>query len=296
VKTRNEGPFLGAWVDHHSKIVGRGNLIISDNMSDDEETLRLLQELRGTCTVFQFSGPHNEIHDRGHYPELYKAIRDSADVHMFTDTDERIVWIEDDRWMADERVVDRLLDAGPFFLLPGVLLENFAGRDDTFHYAGGIAQNRSLMLWGKPAISSHARVPKNHRLHNCQFPPDLLPLSGPVHLFSLHLCRLHPQQRLASNRNKLASRGLIDPHASFEEIARTPEAVTASDRLAGRYVREISTILAMLRGDSGARWGPSNETESLALRPDGSLFFGNAYIASEFRKFNARGLEYLLEA
>lgn len=282
LKTRNEPAMLREWIEHHSRIVGRENLVIADNMSDDPDALRALEAASRESIVFRFAGFHNAIHDRDVFPELYEAVSASCQFFMFMDTDERLVWVEDSKWLAGPELVDKIDSRAPFSILPGILIDNFALRRDAFVFSGRACDGEAMLRWGKPVLSSHVAVPGVDRIHNSQFPSALLPRTGPINIVSLHLTRLAPEQRLRANRRKLAARRIIDADTPFGEIyERLPENY-ASDPVASRCVEEILDILALQDKDGTRFWGPTDLRQAVFFHRDGSISYGSELTRDAF--------------
>jgi len=286
LKTRNDPIFLAEWHQHHARIVGAENLIIADNMSDDPEVLAQLHELSRQSTVFQFTGFHNRLHERELFSPLYRVIEDSSDWHLVLDTDERLVWIEEENWIADSRLVDRLRCLPPSAnTVPGVLIQNLPGSRTHFRLPADPSQSAAPLQWGKPAIATGCSWPKGGPIHNIQFPPEIFAARQPPRLFQLHLCNLDPEQRLRANREKLAARGICAPDSSYAEIAQIDvELETRS--VVRRSVLQTRRLLA-------------DELEAypdqIIVRSDGHLDFSSPAVRSAFHALMTGGADYLAE-
>lgn len=286
LKTKDEPEFLGGWIEYHSKIVGVENLIVADNESADPvviETLKSLQRRGGV--VFRFSGFHNFIHDHGRYPELFEAVRKSANFYFFMDSDERLVWIEEDRWFADERILERLVSKSACNFIPGVILDNFAETKDTFYFSGSDNDNSAALQWGKPIISSGLDIGPGDYIHNCQFPEKFLVNSHGNNVFTLHLSKLFPAQRLESNRKKLVARGVIPQGADIYTVADLAENKTSDDPVAIRCLSEIVAIMRYISSKTEFPWGPKDKNSSIYFRPNGTIEFLTVSQKDKFLEF-----------
>ena len=222
LKTRNDPIFLADWHRHHAAIVGADNLIIADNMSDDAEVHTILQELSCHSTVFRFSGFHNDLHRRDLNSKLYEAIEETCDWSILIDTDERLIWVDSNNWIADDRIV-AILQGTPAMAaaVPGLLIENEPGAKDRFIFPSKADLLKSVLHWGKPVIASRHGLPRTGpQCHNIQFPPEFFSASLPPQLVQLHLCNLFSEQRLRANREKLAARGVCERNTPYAAIAR----------------------------------------------------------------------------
>ncbi|WP_020180014.1 hypothetical protein [Methylopila sp. M107] len=296
LKTKNETTLLEKWVEHHARIVGHENLIIADNISDNSETLDLLRRLQTETTVFRFAGEngvHASIHDRRIFRKLYSALSDSCEFYIFLDTDERLVWIEDDRWTADESVVQKIQESLPFGILPTAWPANFALSEDTFYYAATRTHDKNIIYYGKPIVSTSTKsYNKGNFIHNLSFPTDMKPKFGSVNAFTLHLKHLDPEQRLRSNRNTLISHKRVHPDSSLEDIAAQNDAEVASGRRPFGHAQEIADILGMLSGVKNKTWGPSDKSHSFTLEPDGAIRYSSKQVRDRFRDFVRDGARH----
>jgi len=292
LKIRNEADHLDQWVRHHARIVGEENLVIADNDSDDEATLRRLARASGRAAVFRFGGNHTRFHERRAFPELYAALCASCDHFTVLDADERLVWIEDGRWFADAGLPGRIAALAPFDLLPGSLLWNEIARADAFRYDGSDQTHESLVSWGKPVVSSSARPGPAHMCHNIQFPAGCFRPEGASRLFQLHLARLHPERRIAANVEKLVAHGYCARGDSLE-------AILAKGRRPGqrvhpsidRFLGEIRTLLASPRATPAAGDRPGPDT--ILFGSDGTIRFASPERAERFADFVLNGASVL---
>ena len=132
VKTLNEPSLIEGWIRHHAAIVGPENLIIADNASTDPDALRVYESHSEAVTIFQFEGPHNQIHWHPRFADLFRCIKDTCRYFSFVDVDERLVWIDVDSWCADRSLVDQLGAFHAVGIIPATWLINKMNVEDTF--------------------------------------------------------------------------------------------------------------------------------------------------------------------
>ena len=126
VKVKDQPQMLVDWIIHHEKIVGLDNLIIADNMSCSDSLSGDNLDSRIFRILFQFTGAHNYIHDQDIFFDLYEAIRSSCDYYVVMDADERFIWTDGAKWLADQRVVSIIKEKEGVKLLRCGWIENFA--------------------------------------------------------------------------------------------------------------------------------------------------------------------------
>jgi hypothetical protein len=250
-KTFNEPHLIENWIAHHGAIVGLDNLIIADNCSTDEETLAYYETVSDRVTVFQFSGSHNEIHWHPRFAPLFARIRSTCEYFAFFDVDERLVWIEDRKWRADQAILEHLGDPDSFY--PTTWLINVTRSRHRFSLLDteGRPFLRNNLRWGKPIIPSWL-VASQQGIHNIQFCEHKVALTPTLNLFLLHLTQF-PEQRIRANMNKLRGRGLINDRTSAEDVAGMDFA-SYPDRTVLRFQSEIARMEAIL-----ARQEPESE-------------------------------------
>ncbi|MEL7301278.1 MAG: glycosyltransferase family 2 protein [Pseudomonadota bacterium] len=290
LKTRNEPFFLRDWFRHHAAIVGPEHLIIADNMSDDPDVLSLLAELSHRAHVFQFDAFHDDLHKRELFQPFYSALEDTCDWSMLLDTDERLTWMDRSGWIADHRLVDRVMQrTTDAHALPGLLVENQPGSRDHLRFPQKTDRLASVLHWGKPALaSSHGRKLTGAQCHNIQFPSEMFSADVPPCLVAVHLCNLDPQQRMRANREKLAARGVCGWDTPFIEIARI-DVSTEQRSVIRRCVLEIDRLLkaAPIKPDSRG---------AVVMRADGTLGFSSSAAEQAFEYVQSNGAEMLRAA
>ncbi|MFG1404205.1 tetratricopeptide repeat protein [Xanthobacter sediminis] len=293
LKTKDEPEHLSEWMEHHSRIVGKRNIIIADNMSNSPEANDILYSLRDECTIFKFTGLHNNIHIRNVFRKLYESIATSSQFHMVMDTDERLIWVDADSWIADERIVEQINNIRPFKALPGLIFNNYPESRETFAISMRDETFLDPIRWGKPVISSDIGYSNSHNLHNSQYARNQFPEIFQANIATLHYSYLFPTQRMKAHKNKLIARGLISESVSLEEIAQLPDAQFPPDGVSSRCRSEIAAILARLNGQDGTPWGETNPAFTMRLAPNGTLSFGSEEAARAFADLRAHASLYL---
>jgi hypothetical protein len=282
-KTLSEPEFVKEWVDHHSSIVGLDNLIIADNGSTDDATLDVYASLGPEITIFQFSGSHNDIHWHPRFLPLFDRLRQTVDFFTFIDVDERLVWIDHDKWSADRQIVDFLQD--PKVIYPTTWIINAIGRTNRFTLLD--TERRRIFLnnlkWGKP-IFPHELIGTQPGIHNVQYNGSRFAEERSNHLFLLHLTQF-PDQRIAANVRKLANRKLID-HSIDPILIPKMDFSKHPDPTVLRFQREIEEMLAYLNGDQAI---PNKEFEFIELSESGAVTYSNAEARQILTKFIDNG-------
>lgn len=273
LKTYNDSHFIARWIRHHREIVGLENLIVADNMSDDAQVLGVYEKYGERLNVFQFSGFHNAIqHDRPRWDSLWKAISDSCEYFLFIDTDEFLVWIDQNGWYSGNTLMDRLkvsLKKDKPRAIPTFLLENATQTDKIFPVSYG--KLFASLQWGKPICASP--LDRTHGyIHNCQMNESEWNSSVPSNLFLLHLTKLYPEQRLRANWNKLVSRGFVESTDSWDTFD-FDKAKFHKDSVIVRCAAEIKKILSETPATPAAYQGVPQG--SIKLIYDGTVKFSS---------------------
>ncbi|WP_114859396.1 FkbM family methyltransferase [Azospirillum brasilense] len=241
LKTLDDPVLLERWLSHHIDIVGPENIIIADNGSTDETVLDVYDRYKSDILVFQFEGFHNKIHDRSCFNALYEGLGKSGDYVLFLDTDEMLVRFDGSRWHADSSIVEYVQSISPTSAIPTTWIHNAQSSDRIFSVGTDQKWLRENLKWGKPIVPS-SFMGAGINIHNSQFPVDCFKVKVGTDLFLLHLTKLSAEQRLRTNRNKLAARGFARKDESYEDIV-------ARDRFKGgdptvvRCVDEIEVLL-----------------------------------------------------
>lgn len=251
LKTKNDSILLDRWIEHHAGIVAPQNILIFDNMSDDPQVLAIYAR-HPDVLVIRFTGFHNNVHHVGLFGDLYAALRDSAQFFVFLDTDEFLTFIDGDRYYADGSILEFLQSEPLPQVFPGTWLYNTNWTANQFISGTTAEYLASGLAWGKPVLRSNAPL-DGYLNHNIQLTRTLFSAGIPTNLFVLHLANLSPQQRIASNINKLIARGFAQPLDTAETISQyTLEGV--SDANIVQYVSEIRRLLP-LRAQPQAQQG-----------------------------------------
>jgi hypothetical protein len=119
LKTKDDPIMLEDWIQHHAKIAGINNLIIFDNCSTSETVLQTYGKYKDEVIIIRHEGFIDLPHNVKFFPELYAALRASCDYYTFLDTDERLVWMEQDRFWVDDKFRERIADQADPTVLPG---------------------------------------------------------------------------------------------------------------------------------------------------------------------------------
>ena len=261
LKTKDDPYFLESWIQHHARIVGLRNLVIFDNMSTNAQVLAIYAKYGAEFPIARFHGNHNALHHTTDYPELYECLTDACRFYMFLDTDEFLVFLnEDDTYFCDHRIVDFLQAHDRLDVFPGTWLPNATGSDRRFVIGTSVEEFTYRLAAGKAIIRAGAGhrgfLNHNNNLDKRFFAGDLIP-----NFFVLHLTKLFPQQRRAANINKLIALNFASPGESLEAIA-AKDVGTVRDPLHRLQVAELVSQLKQLDV-------PSNGTRTPAVAATG---------------------------
>jgi hypothetical protein len=242
LKTKNDPILLDRWIEHHTRIVAPQNILIFDNMSDDPDVLSIY-ERHPEVLVIRFTGFHNNVHRVGLFGDLYSSLRDSSQFFVFLDTDEFLTLIDGDSYYPDGSIVEFLQSDPLAQVFPGTWLYNTNWTAHQFISGTTAEYLSSGLAWGKPVLRSNAPL-DGYLNHNIQLARALFSTRIRTNLFVLHLANLSPQQRIASNINKLIARGFAQPLDTAQTISQYPlEGV--SDANIVQYVSEIRRLLPL---------------------------------------------------
>jgi hypothetical protein len=259
---------LERWIEHHCRIVEPRNILIFDNMSDDPQVLSIYDQ-HPEVFVVRFTGFHNNVHRVGLFGDLYSALRDSSQFFVFLDTDEFLTLIEGDHYHPDGSILEFLQSDPLPQVFPGTWLYNTNWIANQFISGTTPEYLSSGLAWGKPVLRSNAPL-DGYLNHNIQLDRTLFPARIRTNLFVLHLANLSPQQRIASNINKLIARGFAQPADTAEAISQyTLDGV--SDANIVQYVSEIRRLLPM-RAQLEAKQG-TLRPGCIELSPDGRIIY-----------------------
>ena len=289
LKTKDEQLLFPRWIKHHRNIVEPCNLIILDNMSTNDEVIRLYDALATDCILFQYDGAVNDLHHVELFDELYDAIRDSSMYYSVIDTDEFLYLFHEDRMIANRKLSTQLCaDSGCVF--PGFWLYNFPGQANTFFMsASRIDEN---MQWGKPIIPSSLPV-RRFINHNIQMFYHCKPFTIRFGAFIAHLKRLDPVQRIEANLRKLKSFNIVPAEATAATLDL--QAGASYPGAAAEYFREIAELsMVVSKGLPSLATIPPG---CIQIHPDGTLSFGDeaAQVAFESipERYSSHGIEVL---
>ncbi|MBR0750747.1 hypothetical protein JQ604_00955 [Bradyrhizobium jicamae] len=278
-KTLNEVQFTEGWIEHHLKIFGPEGVMIADNGSTDEQVLKIYDRWKNDVLIFQFGGPHNQLHCHPRFKELFDAIAETSVRFAFIDIDERLVRISSDSWSADPTVAETIAQAPAECIVPTAWLVNKMRSMNSFYIrdqkgALGVVENLRM---GKPFFPGQL-VGRHCEIHNFQYHNRLeFDASAGQDLFLLHFTQF-PERRIMTNRNKLISRGIVSQDMSNEEIlAMSLEKF--SDQTFLPLIDEIRWMKALIDDGSAS----VDESDMIRLMDDGTLFFSDAKARSVFQ-------------
>jgi hypothetical protein len=268
LKTKNDPILLEPWIKHHLGIVGSGNCLIFDNMSDDAEVLAIYEKYRSEISVIQFSGFHNNVHDCKIFEPLYRALATSADFFVFIDTDEFLVLFEDENCRADQSLTEFLKRNGSCKVFPATWLNNTDWNSKRF-VCGGASGDTLVngFSWGKPILSTDEKL-TGFINHNIQIEQRLFSDLFLSNFFLLHMNNLLPKQRVRANVNKLISRRFAGPEDSIETILGLDRSRITDDNIR-QYLREIEALYNL--SESTLKSPGELRAGCLELSDDGSI-------------------------
>lgn len=288
-KTLSEPEMVKEWIEHHRKIVGSENLIIADNGSSDAASHAVYESYREAVTIFQFSGPHNDIHWHPRFKPFYDRIRELSELFSFIDVDERLIWIDQGKWSADQQILSRLKEDGVIY--PATWLINAIGSLTRFTLLD--TERRPILSnnlrWGKPILPV-SMVGAQPGIHNVQYVGNRFSSECAGRLFLLHLTQF-PEQRITANIKKLANRGVVDSTVDQEAIP-TMDFKSFPDKTVLRFQNEIAEMVAYLKGDDSIK---VKEKNTLELLNDGSIVYSNEEAQNLFSQFGRSAATVIAE-
>jgi len=248
LKTKDEPERLKLWLRHHGNIVGPENLIILDNMSTKPAVLGIYAQTTGECTIFQFQGFHNAVHNTASFPELYAALRASCRYFVFLDTDECLTLYDGaDHFHNGPEIISFLNEHPGCQVFPGTWLQNLTGHSDRFMLWRPNGPLPNGLKWGKPVLASACDV-SGVINHNTQINHALYDEALPTDLFILHRDRLSRAERIEANMRKLVSYGAVRPGEDIADILARP----AASFPAGNVQHYVSEIVKLSRNEPEA--------------------------------------------
>lgn len=288
VKLLNEPLLIEGWIQHHAKIVGFENLIIADNGSTDPYSLDIYRRYNDKITIFQFDGPHNQIHWHSRFSELFKTIQETSQYFSFIDADERLVWLNATSWIADTSIVEALAKHPVEGIIPTTWLINRLNHFETFSFLDSefrpfLSNN---LRWGKPILPS-ALAGIQDGIHNAQFDRFWFSSKFGVRFFLLHLTQF-PERRISTNRNKLISRGIVDKKLTSREIVQS-NFDDYPDKSFMPFIAEMRRMFQVLDGEFVS--SNADTDDEVILETGGTLGFKNEHSAAVLGDFLDEGVK-----
>lgn len=268
LKVKDEPLLTADWIEHHARIVGYSNLAVFDNGSTSSEMDLVVRQYRGRVPFFRYGGFHNNLHNTKIFGDLYRVLEQCCSYHAALDADERLVWLEEGRWLADERITAHVLRRAQGQSVVGVWAQNILGHIDKFWVS--YSDLNQGVAWGKPLVST-AITPKGILLHNSEAVAAGAEDSGLRNLFVLHLSIVSPQQRMMANLRKLRSYRVVPDDRKVEEAVQMDSASVENDRLR-QYLDETKRLYAR---PPGYREPVENNPRVMTLLEDGSIGFAD---------------------
>jgi hypothetical protein len=283
VKTVESPDLIEGWIEHHKNIVGAKNLIVADNGSVNQRVLDIYEKNSNETIVFRFSGPHNEIHWHPRFSRLFAAIQQSCEYCLFADADERLVWMTESSWTADNSVVRSLPANDRASIVPTTWLINRLNCLSEFGLLDTEGRPRLVnnLKWGKPILPARL-VGVQPGIHNAQYETESYSTSCGTNFILLHLTQL-PMQRIGVNRRKLISNGYIEGRLSDEEIIN----LNLDNPLAMRFILEMKRMYGLLAEGTGNAY--QDDSGYIELKDRGIITYSNFESEKTFRNFLRSG-------
>ena len=290
VKLLDEPLLIESWIQHHAKIIGFENLIIADNGSTDPATLEIYAKYAALATIFRFAGPHNEIHWHPRFADLFAVIRQSCKYFSFVDVDERLIFLKPDAWTADSSIVEMLAEEQETGIIPATWLINTLNGVDTFTLLDSESRPNLInnLKWGKPIFRA-SLAGSQGGIHNIQNVRDGVCDRYGTSFVLLHFTQF-PERRIAVNRNKLISRGVVDRSKSIDDIAllNLTDFEDRPDKSFFRFVTEIRKMREIIAAGNDAVLPPV--ADFLKLESDGSILYSNDDVRASLSDFISHGV------
>jgi hypothetical protein len=289
LKTKDEPVLIERWISYHLNLAGPDNIIVFDNGSCEPSVADVYDRHKDDVIFSRYDGFVDNLHRVSLFPELYAALRASAEYYSFLDTDEFMAWLDEDlSIIQDHRVVKHIADSGAP-ILPGTWLSNVIGFDDRFFLdvsGGGLEQG---FKWGKPIISSSVEV-SGFINHNVQLSRSAYGEKVPTNCVVFHLNRLSVKQRIGSNLHKLVALGALAQGASLQDVLLM-ELHGLPQGNVQRYVREIQALARTpeVMGDPRQRL----DENTIRICADGNIALGSEEQRRVLSDFLASGRSLL---
>jgi hypothetical protein len=268
LKVRDEPLLTADWIEHHAAIVGYGNLAVFDNGSTSSEMELVVRRYAGRVPFFRYSSFLDHIHDTRHFGALFGRLAEVCAYHAILDADERIVWIDTDGWVADERLVGNVVRRARGASVFGFWLQNVLGHADRFWFGeADIAGGRD---WGKPLIAAGGHQ-DGLLCHNIQALQAGAVDSGLRNLFVLHLSMISPGLRIRANLRKLRAFGAVPQDLPLAAVLALPTEGFAKQKLRSYHAE----MLRLHARPEDYREPLSQQPRALGLLPDGRLSFAS---------------------
>ncbi|MDR3571115.1 MAG: glycosyltransferase family 2 protein [Candidatus Pacebacteria bacterium] len=267
LKTKDEHLFLPMWIAHHERIVGRNNIIIFDNNSSRSDVIDYYNR-NNDLIISSYTGFHNYIHVQEMFKELYEAINSSCDYFIFLDSDEFLVWSDGVDYISDGRLIEKLANLGDARAIPTMWLHNVISNSQLFVCGTTPGHLRGGLQWGKPIIKSNT-VSDKIILHNAQLDSSYYDIPLAINFFCLHMTKLFPEQRIASNIRKLVARKFADRDETVSQIL-AKDASRSTDPNIPLYLNEIKLLLSSVPVTSQ---NSALVPECMRFNEDGSIAF-----------------------
>lgn len=228
LKAKDEPELIEAWLSHHSKIVGRHNIIIMDCGSRDESYLAYLDTCRRDYMVLPYGKYYDSLHAPAGNRGLFSALAMNCRFLTILDADEFLLYYEGGAFHNDLittvlRNSDELVYAGGWIYnaeSPQIVDGKFV-LDAPLKVTFDAAALRTGLFSGKSIVRSSALFDVRHVGHNfhVQEVIDRMTLGSLGKFFVLHLGVLDKDVVCRRIANHLVSKKVIVKEADLEKVS-----------------------------------------------------------------------------
>jgi GT2 family glycosyltransferase len=265
LKAKNETTRLRRWLDHYQRYFGFARIIIFDNNSSAHETHNIYNATGSNVSVFSFSGVPDNLHIPSLNTELYRALRQSSEYYIFVDTDELLLFFDENGHIVDAepRLTHLSHKRVPVIATHWCLASN--------HKRGKfLLCDSELLRGGKPILHCDFDISGLGIInHNIQLFQQKVPISFEGSALLLHTPFHEPEERLRINTEKLIAYGAFADKPSVLAYAMANTSYSFDAESWNVYLQEIREILTS-SGDSSQEISESKNDHDLMINLEAS--------------------------
>ncbi|AQS50881.1 hypothetical protein PAEH1_03610 [Paenalcaligenes hominis] len=288
LKTKNEVELLEDWIKHYGEIFGYESLIILDNYSDEPLVHDVYSKYIDRVGLIATFGDGDRGHNLIHYPEskesylrFYEEIKKKCRYFGFFDTDEFLVFIDNQRVVTGEEVRRKILSwygLNKGKILHCYWLNSIPGRSDRYALGSNFLKIFDGVKKGKYFVPSDigCKYPSGH---NSCAPTVYAPHEVSMNFWLLHRQSSSIERRIKVNYNKINSRGMFKGNVTLSDVLSNPHhdlLINSSNGICNSYMQQIINFCDNV---------VLSEQEDWVSFEDERLCFSSAKAESNFLKF-----------